>query len=124
MVNALAALKIPAMSVKRIPNTVDDDKKVVEVAHALDAIVVTLDKDYTAEEPLFAAMVEKGSRIVRLRPPKCAPEEVVEHIAMMIVSNYRQWQDMLDESPGVVSCTSTGNRIRKLADFPWYKGTA
>ena len=121
VINALAALRIPALSVNRIPGTADDDKKVVDVAHTLDAIIVALDRDYTAEQPLFAAMIEKGSRVVRIRLPKCAPYEIVERITIMMVNNYRQWQELLNDKPGIVSCTRAGNRFRTLKDFPWYK---
>ena len=121
LVNALVSLKIPAISIKRIPGASGDDTKVVEVGHALDAIIVTLDKDYTSNQPLFAAMIEKGARIVRLRPSKCPHEEVMEQLARMFLDNYRKWHEMLDSVAGVVSCTARGNRLRELKDFPWYK---
>lgn len=121
LVNALVALKIPAISIKRIPGAAEDDMKVVEAGHSLDAIIVTLDKDYTSNQPLFAAMVEKGARVVRLRPLKCPREEVMEQLARMFLDNYRKWQEMLDSVAGVVSCTVVGNRLRELKDFPWYK---
>ena len=121
LVNALVALKIPAMSIKRIPGAAGDDMKVVEIAHTLDAIIVALDRDYTANLPLYAAMVHEGSRVVRLRPAKCAPTEVMEQLAKMFLDNYRIWQEKLNSVAGVVSCTPNGNRLRELKDFPWYK---
>jgi predicted nuclease of predicted toxin-antitoxin system len=120
VVNALSSLKIPAISVNRIPETAEADSKVVDVAHTLDAIIVTLDRDFTTEQPLFAAMLEKGSRVVRLRPSKCDPNKVIEYIATMIINNYREWQELFKDGSGIISCTANGNRFRKLEDFPWY----
>ncbi|OGN90966.1 MAG: hypothetical protein A2158_05505 [Chloroflexi bacterium RBG_13_46_14] len=120
VITAINALKIPAVSVKSIPGTADNDAKVVDVANTLDAIIITLDRDYTSQ-PLFAAMVQKGAKIVRLRPSKCEPYEVIENIASMIIKNHREWQKLLSDSAGVISCSSNGNRLRNLEEFPWYK---
>jgi predicted nuclease of predicted toxin-antitoxin system len=121
IVNALNALKIPVVSVNRIPGTAEDDTKVIEVAKTLDAIIVTLDKDFTTNQPLFAAMVEKGSRVVRIIPPKCSPEQMTEQLARIVIQNYRQWQTLLSTNPGIVSCSEKGNRFRELTSLPWYK---
>lgn len=121
VIEVIRALRIPVQSIKDIPGAISDDEKVVEVAHTFDAIIIALDKDYTTNKPLFAAMVERGSRVVVLRFPKCKPDEVVEKIAMLILKNHREWQDILDTEPGVVSCSQNGNRLKRLKDFPWFK---
>jgi predicted nuclease of predicted toxin-antitoxin system len=122
VVDAMVALRLPAISIKRIPGAVRDDMRVIEVAKTFDAILVVLDKDYNAE-PLMVAMVEKGARVVRLRLPQCKPEEVVETLARMILSNYRDWQELLDATPGIVSCSDRGNRLRTLDKLPWHRET-
>ncbi len=121
VVDSIRALNIPAIPLKDIPGAVEDDERVVEIAHSFDAIIVAIDKDYTTRRPLFAAMVERGSRVVILRPPKCLPNETMETIATLILDNHRQWQVLLDSEPGVISCNKYGNRLRKLRDLPWYK---
>ncbi len=121
VVGALQQLNVPVLSVTSIPNTADDDFRVVEAAHSLNAILVTLDRDFTTSQPLFAAMVELGARVVRLRPAKCSADMVVQTLAVMILNNHRRWQELLDQEPGLVSCTPDGNRFRQLSDFPWYK---
>lgn len=121
VVDSIRALNIAAIPVRDIPGVVEDDKRVVEIAHSFDAIIVAIDRDYTTRQPLFAAMVALGSRIVILRPPKCVPKETMETIARLILDNHRRWQVLLDSEPGIVSCNKYGNRLRKLKDFPWYK---
>lgn len=121
VVAALQQLSLPVISVTNIPHTSQDDFLVLEAAQKLDAILVTMDRDFTSNQPLFAAMVERGSRVVRLRLPKCDPSAVVETVAMLILANYRHWQDQLDSEPGLVSCGPSGSRLRHLSDFPWYR---
>lgn len=120
VVEAMVTLRLPTMSVKQIPGTAENDNRVIDVAHTLDAIVVTIDRDFT-QQPLFAAMVEKGSRVVRLRPPKCPAEQTLEKLAILVLTYYREWQILLEPYPGVVSCNEKGNRLRLLKDFPWYQ---
>ena len=119
VVNSIRALEIAAIPLKDIPGAVEDDKKVIEIAKTFDALIVTVDKDFT-QRPLFAAMVENGSRIIVLRPSKCAPEETMETLAKLIIENHRKWQELLYPDPGIVSCNKYGNRLKKLKDFPWY----
>lgn len=66
-------------------------------------------------------MVERGSRVVILRFPKCNPNEIVEKLAILIIDNHREWQNLLDGEPGVVSCSINGNRPKKLKVIPWFK---
>ena len=120
VVNAIRHLNIAAIPLKDVPGAIKDDKKVIEVAKTFDALIVTVDKDFT-QRPLYAAMVENGSRIIVLRPPKCVPEETVETLAKLIIENHRKWQQLLDPEPGIISCNKYGNRLRELKDFPWYK---
>lgn len=121
VIDVIRALRIPVQSIKDIPGAVSDDQRVIEVAETFDAIVVALDKDYTTNKPLFAAMVERGSRVVILRFPKCSPNEIIEKLAMLVLDNHREWQSLLAAEPGVVSCSQNGNRLKRLRDFPWFK---
>ena len=121
VVDSIRALNIAAIPLRDIPEVVKDDKRVVELAHSFNAIIVTIDKDFTTNQPLLAAMVASGSRIVILRPPKCVPNETMETIARLILDNHRKWQVLLDSEPGIISCNKYGNRLRKLKEFPWYK---
>jgi len=121
VIDVIRALRIPVQSIKDIPGAVSDDQRVIEVAETFDAIVVALDKDYTTSKPLFAAMVERGSRVVILRFPKCKPNEIIEKLAMLVLDNHREWQNLLDAEPGVISCSQNGNRLKRLGDFPWFK---
>ena len=121
VIDVIRALRIPVQSIKDIPGAIPDDRKVIEVAQTFDAIVVALDKDYTTNRPLFAAMVERGSRVVILRFPKCKPNEIIEKLAMLVLDNHREWLNLLDAEPGVVSCSQNGNRLKRLRDFPWFK---
>lgn len=121
VIEVIRALRIPVQSIKDIPGAVSDDQRVIEVAQTFDAIVVALDRDYTTSKPLFAAMVERGSRVVILRLPKCKPNETIERLAMLVLGNYREWESLLDPEPGVVSCSQNGNRLKRLRDFPWFK---
>lgn len=119
VVDSIRSLNISAITVTDIPGAVRDDERIVELAHSFDAIIVTVDKDYT-NKPLFAAMVERGSRVVRLRPPKCPPDQTMEVLAKLILDNHRRWQDLFATEPGLISCSRGRNRFRKLSEFPWY----
>lgn len=121
VIEVIRALRIPVQSIKDIPGAISDDQKVIQVGETFDAIVVALDKDYTTSRPLFAAMVERGSRVVILRFPKCEPNEIVEKLATLVLDNHREWQNLLDAEPGVVSCSQNGNRLKRLRDFPWFR---
>jgi predicted nuclease of predicted toxin-antitoxin system len=121
VIEVIRALRIPVQSIMDIPGAIQDDQRVIDVAKTFDAIIIALDKDYTTSKPLFAAMVEQGSRVVILRFPKCKPNEIVEKLAILILENHRQWQNLLDAEPGVVSCSQNGNRLKRLRDFPWFK---
>jgi len=122
VIDVIRALRIPVQSIRDIPGAISDDQRIIEVAETFNAIVVALDKDYTTSRPLFAAMVERGSRVVILRFPKCDPTEIVEKLAILVLDNHREWQSLLEAEPGVVSCSHNGNRLRRLRDFPWFKG--
>ncbi len=119
VVNAIRNINIAAIHIKDVPGAVTDDKKVIDVANTFEAIIVTIDKDFT-QKPLFASMVENGSRVVVLRLPKCAPEETMETIAKLIIENHRKWQNLLEPEPAIISCNIYSNRVKKLKDFPWY----
>lgn len=120
VVAAVEALRVPATSVGRLAKGGSSDEEILDLAARLDAILVTIDRDFT-NQPLFAAMVARGSRVVRLRlPPGTPAAQLNEQLTMLILQNYREWQKLLDPEPGLVSCTSRGNRLRKLTEFPWY----
>ena len=124
---AMIALKIQAVRFTTLSPDDNNDLKVIQVAKDHDAIILTMDRDFT-NEPLFPAMAEYGSRVVRLRPPKVQPPKTARDInadvAMMILRDRYRWEDLFEKDPGVVSCDIRGSRMRPLKDFPWYKETA
>ena len=123
---AMIALKIQAVKFTTLSPDDNNDLTVIQVAKDYEAIILTMDRDFT-NEPLFPAMVEYGSYVVRLRPPKVqppkTPKDLNADLAMMILRDRYRWEDLFNEGPGVISCDIHGSRMRPLKDFPWYKET-
>lgn len=121
---ALIALKIQVVKFATLSPDENSDLKVVKVARDYDAIVLTMDRDFT-NEPLFAAMTEYGSYVVRLRPPKVqppkTPKDIKADLAMMILRDRYYWEELFSRGSGVISCDIRRSRIKLLKDFPWYK---
>lgn len=121
---ALVALKIQTVKFTTLSPDDNDDKKVIKVANDHQAIILTMDRDFT-NEPLFPAMAECDSCVVRLRPPKIkppkTPKDINADLAMMILRDRYRWEELFNQGPGVVSCDIRGSRMKFLKDFPWYK---
>ena len=120
----MVVLNIQAIKFATLSLDDNSDTKLVKEAKDHDAIILTMDRDFT-NEPLFAAMAEYGSCIVRLRPPKVQPpktyKDVKADLAMMALRDRYHWEELFSKGPGVISCDIRGSRIRLLRDFPWYK---
>lgn len=117
-------LNIQAVKFATLSPYDDSDVRLVKESKDHDAIMLTMDRDFT-NEPLFAAMTEYGSYVVRLRPPKMqppkSPKDVNADLAMMILRDRYRWEELFSGGPGVVSCDIRGSRLKLLKDFPWYK---
>ena len=120
----MVVLNIQAVKFPTLSPYDDSDVKLVKEAKDHDAIILTMDRDFT-NEPLFAAMAEYGSYVVRLRPPKVelpkTYKDIKADLAMMILRDRYRWEELFGKGPGVVSCDIRRSRIRPLKDFPWYK---
>ena len=121
---AMVTLKIQAVKFTTLSPDDNSDLKLVHVAKEHEAIILTMDRDFT-NEPLFAAMTECESQVVRLRAPKVQTPKTYKDIkidlAMMILRDRYRWEELFGKGPGVISCDNRGSRIRLLKDFPWYK---
>lgn len=120
----MVALNIPAIKFATLSPHDDSDVRLVKEAKDCDAIVLSMDRDFT-NEPLFAAMAEYGSYVVRLRPPKVQPpktyKDIKADLAMIILRDRYHWEELFSKGPGVINCDIRGSRMRLLQDFPWYK---
>ena len=121
---AMTALNIQVIKFEILSPHDSSDERLVKEGSDHDAIILTMDRDLT-NEPLFAAMAEYGSFVVRLRPPKVqppkTPKDIKADLAMMILRDRYRWGEFFSEGPGVISCDIRGSRMRFLNDFPWYK---
>lgn len=120
----MTVLNIPAVRLTTLSPQDDSDLRLVKEAKEHNGIILTMDRDFT-NEPLFAAMTEYGSCVVRLRPPKVKPpktsKDVKTDLAMMILRDRYRWEELFSKAPGVVSCDIRRSRMKFLQDFPWYK---
>lgn len=120
----MVALNIPAIKFATLSPQDDSDVRLVKEAKDHDAIILSMDRDFT-NEPLFAAMAEYGSHVARLRSPKVQPpktyKDVKADLAMMVLRDRYHWEELFSKGPGVISCDIRRSRIRLLRDFPWYK---
>ena len=100
---AMIALKIQAVKFTTLSPDDNNDLRVIQVAKDHQATVLTMDRDFT-NEPLFPAMAEYGSYVVRLRPPKVQPpktsKDINADLAMMILRDRYRWEELFDEGPG------------------------
>ena len=121
---AMMALNIQAIKFTTLSPRDDSDIGLVKEAKDHDAVILTMDRDFT-NEPLFAAMTEYGSSIVRLRPPKMqppkTPKDVNADLAMIILRDRYRWEELFSQGSGVISCDIRGSRMKLLKNFPWYK---
>ena len=121
---AMIALNIPVIKFETLSPYDHSDERLVKEGGDHDAIILTMDRDLT-NEPLFAAMAEYGSCVVRLRPPKVQPPKIPKDIkadlAMMILRDRYRWEELFSKGPGVISCDIQRSRMRLLKDFPWYR---
>ena len=122
----MTVLNISAIKFATLSPQDDSDLRIVKEAKEHNAIILTMDRDFT-NEPLFAAMAEHGSCVVRLRPPKVSPpktpKDIKADLAMMVLRDRYHWEELFGKGPGVGSCDIHRSRIRLLQEFPWYKGT-
>lgn len=120
----MMALNIQAVKFPTLSPHDDSDVRLAEEARDHDAAILTMDRDFT-NEPLFAAMTEYGSCVVRLRPPKIqppkTPKDINADLAMMILRDRYRWEELFTKGSGVISCNIRGSRMKLLKDFPWYK---
>ena len=120
----MMALNIQAIKFPTLSPHDDSDVRLVEEANDHDAVILTMDRDFT-NEPLFAAMAECDSYVVRLRPSKITPPKTPKDLnvdlAMMILRDRYRWEELFSQGSGVVSCDIRGSRMKFLKDFPWYK---
>ena len=121
---AMIALKIQSVKFDTLSPNDNSDLQLVKVAKDHKAIILTMDRDFT-NEPLFAAMTEYDTYVVRFRAPKVQPpktyKDVKADLAMMLLRDRYRWEELFNKGPGVVSCDIHRSRIRLLKDFPWYK---
>lgn len=122
----MMVLNIEAIKFATLSPQDNSDTSLVKKAKEHDAIILTMDRDFT-NEPLFAAMAEYGSYVVRLRPPKVQPPKTYKDakadLAMMVLRDRYHWEELFAEGPGVASCDIRRSRMRLLKDFPWYRQT-
>jgi predicted nuclease of predicted toxin-antitoxin system len=122
----MMVLNIEAIKFATLSPQDNSDTSLVKKAKEHDAIILTMDRDFT-NEPLFAAMAEYGSYVVRLRPPKVQPpktyKDVKADLTMMVLRDRYRWEELFAEGPGVASCDIRRSRMRLLKDFPWYRQT-
>lgn len=84
--DALSLLKVElAYLTDRLPGNARDEE-VVELAKAENAIIVTLDLDFTTRKQLFLDMAAKGVTVVVIRPPKGA---LMDQVAEIILWHHR-----------------------------------
>lgn len=115
MAEALTRLGVPSIHVTDRLKAGADDFEVIALAQSEDAILVTLDLDFTTRKEWFLDMASRGVSVVVLRPPKGGSQ--MDQIAEIILWHHRSWPSICAAGPVVISVKRPSQRARQLGSM-------
>ena len=116
---ALTTLGVASIHVTDRLKAGADDFQVLELAQSEDAILVTLDLDFTTRKAWFLDMAARGVSVVVLRPPKGGAQ--MDQLAEIILWHQRSWPGICAAGPVVISVKRPSQSARRLARIDFQK---